>query len=115
MLSLTYSQAVEEYPATGISTARKAITIRNTESVESISNGSDIIVYYDLVSDSTPLLLVERINVTEIDLDDLHQQARQLDDALEGYVVQVVDCDNPDYYDVVVVKRNIYASVMGGA
>ena len=108
LLSFTYEEMRKEVSdVEAFSTARKSIIIRS-KGIDSFGDDSDIVVCYDLLDDSVPLLLVERINKKDISLRKLKRRVRRLQSDFEDYIVEVVTTNSPLYYDVLVLKKNIY-------
>ena len=115
ILSLTYSEARAQYPVAGnVCAARRIITFRNDTNVDSLSSESDVVVYYDVVTESTPLLLVERIKRSEMTFEEVLKYTRQIQEELDDYVIQAVECSNIDYIDIVIVKKNIVENILRG-
>lgn len=115
ILSSSYTQIRQKYQKfESINSVRKIITFKNDETLDSYSRLSDVVVYYDVISDSTPLLLVERLQRCDVRMFHLKMVVRKLNKELIGYVASVEQSDDNTFVDIVVVKSNIYNSLSEG-
>ena len=112
ILKLTYTEAVKAFPQfESVNSIRKVITFKNDSSLSTYSSKSDVIVYYDIVSDSAPLLLIERLKRSDVKLFSLNKAVKKLNKLLSDHVAVTRVSDDKMYVDIVVVKNNIYKSV----
>lgn len=112
ILKLTYTEAIRAFPQfESVNSMRKVITFKNDSSLDTYSSKSDIIVYYDIVSDSTPLLLIERLQKKGVNSFTLNKAMSKLNKSLHGYVAVTQVSDDKQFVDIVVVKDNIYKSI----
>lgn len=113
ILDSSYTQVRSKFSQfESINSIRKVITFKNDNSLDTFSKLSDIIVYYDVISDSTPLLLVERIKRTDVNIFLMKIAVKKLNKLLDGYVASIKKSSDKIFVDIVVVKSNIYNSIV---
>lgn len=111
ILKLTYSEVRARFPhIEGSSHTRKVITMKNTPELPTFVDGSDIVVYYDVINES-PLLLVERIPKDKVKRWGLKRKVKKISIQLEGYVATVTTSKDKMFYDINVIKTNIYENL----
>lgn len=112
LVSLTYNEARETYPEfEDLNRVERTIVMHNSAKIDSMSNNSDIIVYYDIVENSKPLLIIERIPQAEYSLKALKMKIKQINESISGYKVVLSTKKSKGYYDVLVVAQSIYSSI----
>lgn len=115
IFNLTYSEARERYPEFETkSKTRKAITMKNGVNIDSVSNNSDILVYYDMLQDSAPLLLVERIPKSEAGWWKMRKVVKYINDDIDGYKASMQKSSDKKYVDLIVIKENIVSAIEEG-
>lgn len=111
ILKLSYTEAKTRYPQSeGSSHTQKVIVFKNTPELPTFAEGSDIIIYYDMINE-TPLLLVERIPKGKVKRWGLRKKVKKISMQLDNYVAVVNTSKDKMYYDINVIKTNIYASL----
>lgn len=110
ILNCNYKELREKYPMpNSFSNGRKAVSLKNAEDIDSFSNKSDILVYYDLVDESTPLMIVERVPDEEFSsVEELEAMVDRLNNEISGYVVRYSVAEDKEFVDITLVKKNIY-------
>lgn len=115
ILYLSYTQVRKKFPEfESISSIRKVITFKNSNELDTYANDSDIIAYYDVVEDSTPLLLVERQLKSKVKTSKIKRAVKEFNkNNAAVYIASFNMSNNKKYVDITVVKRNIYESLAG--
>lgn len=108
LLKEKFSDVAEEYEGVvDVHTAQKIVVIKGKGTNDTISDSSDVLVYYDVVGDSRPLIVIERISGAEITRCKVKRAVRRLNRELRGrYTVTLKRAGN-NYYDVILVKTSI--------
>lgn len=109
VLNLSYSQCREVYPQfVSIDKANKVIAMKNGNDIDSISNESDILVYYDIIVDSKPLMLVERISCKDKSVGEVEQIVEKERVFIPNYHFNITVSEDKCFVDVVLMDRNVY-------
>lgn len=119
VLSYTYLEAREVYPQfTSMSKERKIVSMKNEGLIDSFTNDSDIIVYYDMIEDSPPLLLIERLCLKESGIckgffnrGKLQWKVRKFHKEITDYYISLEKSKLGNYLDIIVVKKNIIDNI----
>ena len=113
ILNMTYNQCRETYPNfKSISRAKKMISMKNDSSIDSYSDDSDIIVMYDMVDDSKPLVLDERLDAKGYRLSEVRAHIGKVERELEDYCAVVVLSDDKKFIDIVLTLKSIYQALL---
>lgn len=91
------------------------ITFRATSDLDAFSDKSNVIVYYSVLEDSKPLLLVERIPVNVMSIKALKRRVRRCseDSSMLNYMITIDKSEDKDYIDVVFIVKNVYTNLTG--
>jgi len=116
IVSCSFKELREKFPQfNSCSNGRKSIALKNIQELNTIGENSDILVYYDIVDSTEPLLITERLDETEIGSEsDLQSIIDKFNAESVDYVATLSKVDGKAYFDVNVVKKNIYESVVAG-
>lgn len=109
ILETPYSKAREKFTRfDGVDSVRHILTVKSAYvSRDAISEDSDIIIYYSMVNDTTPLVVIERMRKEEAKRLMIKKVVKSLKKEIKGYMVNI-STEHNDYVDVVLVKNNIY-------
>jgi len=112
IMDTTYSKAREKYEQfVDTDSAKRIIAIKNSASISSLSDTSDIIIYYSVIEDSTPLLAVERMDKSEVKMWRVRRVVKKVNRENQHYKAAWSISDDKKYVDIIVVKRSIYESL----
>ena len=112
LLSLTYKECREMFPEyESISNSRKVVALVNNGNLDSYAKNSDIVIYYDIVTDSSPLVLVERLDSISHKFVDVKKVLDKESKSIKGYSVTVSKSSDNRFIDVVLTMRNIYEAL----
>lgn len=112
LLQLTFDESRNEMIEAVISsnTRRLVATFDSGKlDLETISKSSDVIVLYDIL-DKKPLMLIERIPISKISLEECKDKISNSTVAMT-YTASVNITDDKDYVDVIVVRRDAYEAL----
>ena len=111
----SYDELRSKYPKfESISREQKIIAMYNSNNLDTYSNNSDIVVYYDCTEPTKPLLIVERVADDEIEsLESLNEFIKRAQADVPGYHVFYNIVEDKEYFDITIVKCNIYDSLGG--
>ena len=113
ILCLSYTQVMKKFPEfESINSVRKVVTFKNTYELDTYANDSDIIAYYDVIGDSTPLLLIERQLKSKVRISKIKLIIKRFNKENKEYIASFHISNNKKYIDITIVKRNIYESLM---
>ncbi|MCI9050337.1 MAG: hypothetical protein HFI05_00195 [Lachnospiraceae bacterium] len=113
ILCLSYTQVRKKFPEfESINSVRKVVTFKNTYELDTYANDSDIIAYYDVIGDSTPLLLIERQLKSKVRISKIKLIIKRFNKENKEYIASFHISNNKKYIDITIVKRNIYESLM---
>ena len=109
-----YSEAVRIFSGKcNVDSVRRTLTLTDCVNAQGYSNTSEIIVWYDAITqNSKPLLLVERIAVEDVKLEDIKRAIAEFNDVVVGYVGIVRAHVDAGYVDITVVNENVYESML---
>lgn len=116
LLTMSYEEARErEDLQFTVNTTRKIITFTNTPELNCYGESSDVMVYYDVINNGPPLLVVERISKCECKYRRLKREVCKIKKQVEscGYVINVSASPTGGYYDIILVNKNVYANLKG--
>ncbi len=112
ILTTIFSDFRKVFPEAGVNYTTKICTLHNCDRAGIVQVESDIIVFYDCLEDSTPLLVIERIDDEALedlgDIDGLEALIKDIEKELDGYVIAYNIVENKEYVDVTIVKNNVY-------
>lgn len=112
ILGATYSQVshrFQQFVSTDV--FKRVITLRNTDNIDSYSNDSDIVIYYSVIKDASPLLVVERLEKYECKFSAVKRFVKKLNKELIGYIANYQISKNKQYIDIILVKDNLYENL----
>lgn len=113
LLNVLYSEARDVFKAyIGNDSAKRIITLKNIDSLDTLSNNSDILLYYNVLQNSTPLLLVERMSRKEARKVHAKREVRKMKHSLHNYVANYKVSDDKKFVDIIVMKGNVYENLM---
>lgn len=96
-----------------ISQTRRVIATKSTEELPTYMVGSDLVLYYDVLSDSEPLLVVERIPRKTASVWKIKRSTKRWDKHIPNYVITVNKSQDGLFTDICLVKSNIYTNLEG--
>lgn len=96
-----------------ISQTRRVIATKSTEELPTYMVGSDLVLYYDVLSDSEPLLVVERIPRKTASVWKIKRLTKRWDKHIPNYVITVNKSQDGLFTDICLVKSNIYTNLEG--
>ena len=89
---------------------KRVFTISRVRGFETLSEDSDIILIYNVMGDTTPIILIERVAIYDGCLEMIKKK-------LEGFVnteyyaeIEDYECKR-DFIDVVLIRRSLYESL----
>jgi len=94
-----------------ISNSRKVVALVNNGDLDSYAKDSDIVVYYDIVTDSNPLVLVERLDSVSYKFADVKKALDNERKVINGYSVTVTKSSDSRFIDIVLTMSNIYEAL----
>lgn len=113
LVNTPYSQARVKFPQyVGADSAKRIISLKNTPDIDSYSSESDLVLFYSVIEDSTPLLIVERLQRKLIRLHKLKKYIKKLQRELEDYNATVQISADRKFIDIVLLKKNVYERLM---
>lgn len=109
-LELSFDKLVEKYPqADCVDRARKAVSFTSGNTLDTFSDNSDVLLYYDCLKPDILLMSVERLT------DDEAVSSEALDNFVAGLNIMYPDyvfyynvLADKEYVDVTAVRRNVY-------
>lgn len=105
IIKLKYPELKEKYPDIKNSdNVSKVITMNNRKDIDSFSNKSDILLYYDVTNDEL-LTLVERLEKSEADISELEKQVDEFNSQHVDYVASVKISE--EYIDLTIVHSSL--------
>lgn len=92
-----------------IDPVKRIITIRNNCTVDSFSDSSDIVVYYNMLEDSYPILVVERVAKKSCSKRKFKAAMKKLRQEMSEY--RLLQSEYDEYYDIVLIKDSLFISL----
>lgn len=115
-LKMTYKELLLEHPEVDeFDSGRKCAAFIEGNNLDSYSNESTILVYYDCINPDTPLMVVERIDDVDTPTYSITMEEfiKSLQELHEDYMFHCDISADGRYRDLVAVKRNIYEAICG--
>lgn len=98
-----------------VDAGKRIITLTNLEGLDTVSNDSDIIVYYNVMENTTPVMLVERVSTVTVQEKQVRAMAELFNQENKEYVASVKRVKKTkkagDYLDILVVRRRVYENL----
>jgi hypothetical protein len=109
-LKLSFEELVEKYPqADCVDRARKAVAFTEGNTLDTFSDNSDVLLYYDCLKPDRPLMVVERLTDEEaVSAEALESFIDGLNIMYDDYVFYYNVLTDKEYVDVTAVRRNVY-------
>lgn len=109
-LRLSFDETVAKYPETDcLDRTRKALAYTEGNTLDSLSDNSDLLLYYDCVQPTVPLMVVERLSDEEVvSTEVLEHFAEALNRLYSDYVFYYNILEDKEYVDFSAVRRNVY-------
>ena len=112
LLSKNFSELANMLATAGkVDSTRRTITILSNAGLDTISQKSDTVIWFDRLDElSTLMLLVERIDLEEskLSIQDISKSIRTLNESDTPYYASVQESENENVVDVVVLVNNLY-------
>ena len=112
LLSKNFSELANMLATAGkVDSIRRTITILSNAGLDTISQKSDTVIWFDRLDElSTLMLLVERIDLEEskLSIQDISKSIRTLNESDTPYYASVQESENENVVDVVVLVNNLY-------
>jgi hypothetical protein len=91
------------------------IAMLNGNTLNTYSNNSDILVYFDIINPDRPLLVVERVDDSEFEsVEALKKFIDDVNNEVEEYVASYNIVEDKNYVDITLVRNNVYDAIMRG-
>lgn len=116
IITRTYDELREAYPeAASVFPESKMIAMLNGNTLNTYSNNSDILVYFDIINPDRPLLVVERVDDSEFEsVEALKKFIDNVNNEVEEYVASYNIVEDKNYVDITLVRNNVYDAMMRG-
>lgn len=116
ILNVKYSEIRERFVKfDAVDIGKRIITLSNLEYLDTVSNDSDIVVYYNVMGDTTPIMLVERLDASTVQERKVKALVGQFNSENGEYVAALrkvkKDKGMGSYLDVTVVRRRVYENL----
>lgn len=116
ILNVKYSEIRERFVKfDAVDIGKRIITLSNLEYLDTVSNDSDIVVYYNVMGDTTPIMLVERLDASTVQERKVKVLVGQFNSENGEYVATLrkvkKDKGMGSYLDVTVVRRRVYENL----
>ena len=82
----------------------KVITMNNCDDIDSYSNQSDILIYFDVVTEEL-LTIVERLEKTTVNMSELQGKVDEFNSQHVNYVASINE--NEEYVDLTVIHNSL--------
>ena len=105
ILKLYYADAHKKFTdSKSHSSIANVITLNNKEDIDSFSNDSQIIIYYDVIS-GEPLTLIERIDADSVNMLEAKGKVEVFNRESVNYVAEI--SESAEFVDIIVVHKNL--------
>lgn len=114
IINSSYDELREKFPRfQSLSPEQKVVAMYNGNDIESYSNNSDIIVYYDILNADRPLLVVERVPDSEFEsAEQLEEFVEETNKLIEDYVVAYDVVEDKEYVDISLTRNRLYENII---
>lgn len=114
IINSSYDELREKFPRfQSLSPEQKVVAMYNGNDIESYSNNSDIIVYYDILNADRPLLVVERVPDSEFEsAEQLEEFVKETNELIEDYVVAYAVVEDKEYVDISLTRNRLYENII---
>lgn len=114
IINSSYDELREKFPRfQSLSPEQKVVAMYNGNDIESYSNNSDIIVYYDILNADRPLLVVERVPDSEFEsAEQLEEFVKETNELIEDYVVAYDVVEDKEYVDISLTRNRLYENII---
>ena len=108
-----YKEAVDEFGQYGqVDSLRRTITFHDCKEIESLSDNSDVIVWFDgIAANPKPLLLVERIPAEECNIENITEMVIEFNEDSISYAAVVKEREDVGFVDVTIVCDSVYEAI----
>ena len=117
ILNVKFSEIREKFRKfDSVDVGKRIITLTNLEELDTVSDDSDIIVYYNVMGDTTPVMLVERIMVSSIKEKQIGEYVETFNRENGEYVASIKKTKlgskpTESYLDILVVRKRVYENL----
>lgn len=109
LLGMPFNSVAEEYEGViQVDSMRHIINIKGISLNDSLSNNSDVIVFYDIVGDGQPLMVIERIDTKQWKSLALRKRVREMKEFVKEKFVVTVVRNKKGFVDITLIKRSVY-------
>lgn len=106
LLKTTFMEMTTEYDGvTSVNFSRRVVNVNGLEENDTLGTKSEVIIFYDLLGDASPLLLIERISTDDVPYRVAKKFVKNFRD-VKDYRAVIYKVSNSEY-DVIVVKDSI--------
>lgn len=117
ILNVKFSEIREKFRKfDSVDVGKRIITLTNLEELDTVSDDSDIIVYYNVMGNTTPVMLVERIMVSSIKEKQIGEYVETFNRENGEYVASIKKTKlgskpTESYLDILVVRKRVYENL----
>lgn len=105
IVNYKYSEVKRKYHnIKSMDNVSKVITMNNCDDIDSYSNQSDILIYFDVVTEEL-LTIVERLEKTTVNMSELHGKVDEFNSQHVNYVASINE--NEEYVDLTVIHNSL--------
>ncbi len=113
IINVKFSEVREKFPGfQGIDKVKRIFTLANVEGLDTFADSSDVIVFYNVMEDSTPILVIERVENKAGQARKAKAAAVEFNEAGTGYIAEVQwPKKTAPYFDIKVVRRPLHEQI----
>lgn len=116
ILNVKYSEIRKQFKKFDtVDIEKRVLTLTNLPYLDTVSEDSDVIVYYNVMGNTTPIMLVERIPYTKGLEREARRRLREFSEKNSEYVAKVrLGEKRSKWFDIIVVRGTVYESLGEG-
>lgn len=117
ILNVKFSEIREKFKKfDSLDVGKRIITLTNMKELDTVSDDSDVIVYYNVMGDTTPVMLIERIKMSSIKEKQLRKDIETFNKESGEYIANIIRVKKEskqaeDYLDILVVRERVYENL----
>jgi len=113
IINVRFSEVREKFPGFhGLDKAKRIFTLMNVGGLDTFEDNSDVIVFYNVMEDSTPILVIERVENKAGQVKKAKDAVMKFNKAVTGYIAEVQPVKKTDpYFDIKVVRRSLHDQI----
>lgn len=109
LLSMSFNTVLEQYDdVIQVDSARHIVNIKGSYMNDSFSDDSMVVVFYNIIGDEKPLLVIERVKAKQWRKLTFRKRVRETKNSIKGEYVVSIGKTKRGFVDIILTKRSIY-------